>query len=375
MPDRLRNAVLVLSDLHFGVDLLREAELPPVQLPWWKNVFADDIRRFMQKRCASHNIVILMSLPLYINKLLRQMQTEGYEKSEFDQYLLLGDLSTYASGASYNFLRQYLTDSTYWTPGFPKIPALKIPRKKLIAIPGNHDKMLRTNLDIFNIEFARRLGIPPIQPKGSYFVARGATDAEFLFILIDASIYASAETTLSLAAREHLARGEVSANLNAEIDNKLDRLRNGEMVDEAMLRNYSRALKVLLVHYAVDDRMVLGLLPKADAVALPHDCVGLDELVSRLKPDLQLVIHGHLHWPKVYNYEGVQVISATTTTQKGGKNGFFVVKFFESGDVVTEHHRWKENSFSLDDNPDLNVRILNLSNKWTMAKSSGGSED
>jgi 3',5'-cyclic AMP phosphodiesterase CpdA len=362
MSDKLKAAVLILSDLHFGADLLREAEIPPVQRSWWTGFLFRDIRRYMETRCKSHDLAILMSLPRYLRMLIQRMRREGYDRRDFDLYLILGDLSTFANGASYSFLRQYLLEAKYSTPGFPAFPAMKIPTDKLVALPGNHDKMLRKDLEIFNREFASRLGQSiQLQPQRSFFLGRTAGEVEFLFILVDAGIYTSAEGKLDLSAREHLARGEISTELRDEIKSKLSLLRQGEPVDRAALQDYGSVVKVLLVHYAVDVQTVLSRMPNLEELALPHDCRGLSELVTELRPDLNLVIHGHLHWPKVYNYQGVQVVSATSTTQKGEYNGFFVVKFFESGDVFTEHHKWKTNAFSKDDNAELNVPILNLS--------------
>jgi hypothetical protein len=180
---------------------------------------------------------------------------------------------------------------------------------------------------------------------------------EFLFILVEASVYASTEEKLDVSARNHLAKGHVSEDVKQEIKEKLNILKQRGRVDHAVLEDYAGARRILLIHYAVDDKAVLGSDPHFEEFVLPHYCEGLGSLISSLKADLHLVIHGHLHRPKVYNHDGVQVISATTATQKGGYNGFFILKFFASGDVVTEHHKWVVNGFAADLNPDLNVRF------------------
>jgi hypothetical protein len=359
MADSLTAAALVLSDLHFGADLLREAEVPPLQIPWWKTMLAPSVRRYMQTKCKAHDIGILLCLPLYLKKVLHQLRLEGFESSKFNFYLLLGDVSTYANGSSYVFSREYISQTNYSPQGLMPIPALGIPVDKLVMIPGNHDKMLRTNLDIYLQQFANPLGVPgpgPL-PMHSFFLTKNAGDTEFLFILVDASVYASMAETLDLSAREHLAMGRVSKELAQEIQTKLDQLKYGASVDAAKLKNYSLSRKILLVHYAVDDRAVLGSVLPRDELVLPHSCIGLDNLIKDLSGDLHLVVHGHLHCPRIYNHCGVSVISATTTTQKDGNNGFFVLKFYNSGDLITEHHRWVGSGFVLDDNQDLNVRM------------------
>jgi 3',5'-cyclic AMP phosphodiesterase CpdA len=171
MADELRWTALILSDLHFGSHLLREAEIPPLQFPWWKHMLAPAIRRYMETRCKAHDIAIVMQLPLYLKRLLGQLRREeGFKKQEFDFYFFLGDLSTYANGASYSFLRDYISNRTYVASGLTRISALNIPTDKIVMIPGNHDKMLRRNLDIFGRELATPLGLPNgPEPGHSFF--------------------------------------------------------------------------------------------------------------------------------------------------------------------------------------------------------------
>jgi hypothetical protein len=176
-------------------------------------------------------------------------------------------------------------------------------------------------------------------------------------MLVDASIYATVPDKIDLNARRHLAMGEVSKNLANDLDNKLARMRRGESVDAAQLKDFSASRKILLVHSAVNDRAVFGSLLPRDELILPHSCLGLEALVRQLSGSVHMVIHGHLHHPNIYGSNGVNVISAATTSQKNGQNGFFVLKFYTSGDVCTEHHKWVRNGFVLDDNPDLNLRM------------------
>lgn len=357
MADNLKAAALVLSDLHFGADLLREAEVPPLQFPWWRTVLAPSVRRYVQAKCKAHDIGILLCLPLYLKKVLHQLRLEGFGNSKFDFYLLLGDMSTYANGSSYVFLREYISQTNYSPQGLMSIQALGIPIDKLVMIPGNHDKILRTNLDIYLQQFAGPLGLAGPLPMHSFFLTKNVGDTEFLFILVDASVYASIAEKLDHAAREHLAMGRVSEELAQEIETKLDQLKHGAPVDAAKLKSYPLSRKILLVHYAVDDRAVLGSVLPRDELVLPHSCIGLNNLIKNLSRDVHLVVHGHLHCPRIYNHCGVNVISATTTTQKDGNNGFFVLKFYDSGDLLTEHHRWAGSGFVLDTNQDLNVRM------------------
>ena len=91
--------------------------------------------------------------------------------------------------------------------------------------------------------------------------------------------------------------------------------------------------------------------PKTGGRSIPHDCDGLDGFVKDLKDDIQIVVHGHLHAPKLYRHGGVPVIAVSTTTQAdGGENGFYLLKFFASGRARAEHHIWNGRTFCEDPN-------------------------
>jgi len=117
---------------------------------------------------------------------------------------------------------------------------------------------------------------------------------------------------------------------------------------------YASATRILLVHYAVDSGRVCGTGGALNNLLLPHDCKGLDQLVKTLSGDIHLVIHGHLHRPKLYRHADVPIVAASTTTQRGGENGFFVLRFFASGEIAAEHHLWRGTGFVLDSRGELN---------------------
>lgn len=222
---------------------------------------------------------------------------------------------------------------------------MDIPPEKLIVIPGNHDKLLRRDTSIYFSQF-----VCPLQltkgptPQSSYFLSR--------------SIAGTQDRYLDLSCFKHIAGGEVSDTLYVNISSKLKELQRGNAVDSAELSNYANATKILLVHYAVDPWQVHGYMLPLQEWFLPHSCPGLGELIASLRSDLRLVIHGHLHHPKIYNTQGVQVISATTTTQRSRRgNGFFLLKFFASGDIRVEHHKWGKNGFIQDPTSELNMTL------------------
>ncbi len=359
MADSVRNALLVFSDLHFGVDFLREAEIDPVQTPLLLKYAAPKVRRFFEARCKAHDMAILTILPRYLKKVLRFLNQEGFVAPRFDLILLLGDLATYANGGSYTFLREYLMEETFKdSSGKTRRGVGGLHTGDIIPIPGNHDKLLRKSLDLYYAQFCSLLRIEhQPKPQSSFFVSRTINGEEFLFVLLEASNFASEDCKLDFAALSHLASGKVSRQLRCEVLDKFRSLKNEHHVDAARISDYPAARKILLVHYAVDDRVVLGPAPLPQELIVSHHCTGLDSLVESLADTLSLVIHGHLHRAKVYNHCGVPIISATTTSQVQGENGFFVLKFLSSGDIVPDHHKWARNGFAKDDSVDLRTRI------------------
>src|SRR5262252_7671438 len=321
------------------------------------------MRRFFETRCKSHDMAIVMLLPSYLKKVLRQLKSEGIPNQRFDLVILLGDLATYANGGSYSFLRQYLTQHTYTDmSGTNRVGLRGVHNGDFIAIPGNHDKLLRKNLDLYCSNFCCNP-----KPQSSFFTRREINNQEFIFALVEASKYSAEDGKVDFSALSHLAGGEVSKGLQDEIMRKFEKLKRGQSVDEAAIKDYDSARKILLVHYAVDDRVVLGPAPQAHELVVSHRCERLDALISELSNCVDLVLHGHLHRPKIYNHNGVPVIAATTTSQKGGRNGFFVIKFLASGDTVLDHHKWTETGFTRDNRLELSARISRAINRRAAA--------
>ncbi len=127
-------------------------------------------------------------------------------------------------------------------------------------------------------------------------------------------------------------------------------MREGGAVDSAKLvGKYSAASKLMLVHYAVD----IKRLPREKRWQerfLPHDCKGLGEMLIQFRAEFQitLALHGHMHIPYLYNHSSVQVVSATTASEREGPNGLFIIKTIDTGEIRAEHHRWNGLRFTAD---------------------------
>ena len=356
-------AFVLLADLHFGAGPLKQAELPPLAISGLLRRLGirGDLERFFVGRCAAHDLAILKMLPRYLNRLVLQLKAkEDFPGYEFDLTLLLGDLATWPSAETYEFVRDYLSGAGVRITSNRMLPGLGLKSHQIVSIPGNHDKLLQTDLELYGESFVKPLGLDQqIEPRRSVFVHRRVAGRDFLFMLVDASVYGASRLTVNFRARHHLACGEVTESLATELVDKIQRLRMKQVVDGISLDDFSGTFKILVVHYAVDVETVLQGRANPSLYILPHGCVGLDSVVARLAENLDLVVHGHLHVPSVYNVGGVPIIAVGTVSQKGSPtHGFFLLKFARSGQVYAEHHIWRGHGFKKDADPAL-TRTVN----------------
>jgi len=338
---------LVLSDLHFSRDLFEAPELPRLSLSERLRIVLKDaaVTNFFTSRCKGHDIGCVKILPVYLKGLLAQAQ-----RHEFDLCILLGDQVTVPDSKAYAFLRKYLTQQEYrCSDGYIdyRCAGLGFNKEQILAIPGNHDKLLLTNLDFYNGQFRG-----PIELSEEVVAQRCAVSVrkfgsrEFVFVLADANRYATKELHLDVSARNHLASGEITRLLEEDIVTKLRDLKNGSSIEHG-LECFDTACKILLVHYPVEPGR---FNQKMWDRGLPHGCEGLPEFVDKLRDEfrLNIVLHGHLHQPMLYNHEGVQVISATTSSQSGGQIGFYILNVSDTGQISTQHHSWNGAAFAAD---------------------------
>jgi 3',5'-cyclic AMP phosphodiesterase CpdA len=357
----VETAFVLLSDLHFGNNLSESPGIQLLNIPFSYHGTTQKVTDYIVARCRGHYKPCVQRLPRYLKVLLSDLKEDGYQRDKFDLFLLLGDQSTLTHESSYKFLREYLTQDEYETKdadGLERCKGLEIDPGDILAVPGNHDKLLRNSLDLYHDEFTRKAKLlEEVRPQMCSIALRSFADREFVFILLEPSIYCARDLELGSDFRSHLAAGKVSAKLREDVRTKLDILRRyGKLDAQVKLRtNFSDAIKILVVHYAVDGgQFAAGL----DEHILPHECEGLGELVEMLKEEYQLsmALHGHLHRPLLYNFKGVQVISATTATRmdKDGKTGFFLVKVLDSGTIRAEHHVWTGVGYTPDPDKNLN---------------------
>jgi predicted phosphodiesterase len=352
----IETMLLVLSDLHFGHDLYEPPEMPLLSLSGMLGWAAKDttVRNAFVKLCAGHDIACVKKLPFYLRFLISEAKNQGFQRDTFDLCILLGDQVTIPDARSYKFLREYLTQQEYRTSdGYVdyRCSGLGFMGSQILAIPGNHDKLLRTDLELYHREFSMPIELSPrVEPQSCEIAIRKFDRREFVFILVDAGKYATEELRLDGSSREHLAAGEVTSHLDANIRGKLKSLMDRGTVGNVTLQgSYGTAAKIMLVHYPVDyERFKSG--GDWQGRVLPHDCAGLPEMIQSIRKEfhLSMVLHGHLHKPMLYNYEGVQVIAATTAAQQGGDRGFHVLQVSNAGQIHAQHHYWNGTAFAAD---------------------------
>ena len=176
----VETAILLLSDLHFGKDLLDTSLNPLLSVPRKLRKVDAAIMRYYANRCVGHSFQCVSGLPLYLPYLLSRLHLAGYEQSKFDQVWLLGDQATHPSPGAYRFLKEYITQPEYKTQdGRGSCYGLWIPRDTVLAVPGNHDKLLQRDLTIYKEEFAEPMALPKIRERGVSVVIRACFKNRF----------------------------------------------------------------------------------------------------------------------------------------------------------------------------------------------------
>lgn len=357
---------VLLSDLHFGLKPLSEGEtcygeidaITASQDPYFNQI--------IRALCKAHDFTLLDQLPQCIRGLaydegVASYQFRGgsrhYEHYKFDLFIFLGDLVTYPTQSAFSLVSEFIGGRRALRIPFSKeldeVHGLKLLDSEYLMIPGNHDKLLEPDL----AKYYRNLCYPlryPFQPNasGSFMESRVFQGQEFLFVSIDASIYLK-ENQSPMLELSHFAQGNLSSELHEELRRKFISLRQNNRVDKAEIKNWTNTFKILLVHYAVDEKKVLGRFPHPKHYLPPLNCKLLKEFVDCSGGDIDLVLHGHLHKPKLYSQNRIPVVSVPTCTQMGGNQGFYVLRVFQDKKVMLQHYRWNKTGFSRDRNPVL----------------------
>src|SRR5439155_19784149 len=103
----------------------------------------------------------------------------------FDLCLLLGDQATMPTVESYRLLVRCLTKKQRVEGTYIHSNGLGMSLGKLLAITGNHDKLLLSSLDLYNNSFGNSLQLLSMPMNGVLLVKREFKGMEFHFIHLD----------------------------------------------------------------------------------------------------------------------------------------------------------------------------------------------
>jgi len=327
--------------------------LPPLE--YWRLVerarLGDKLEQTVADQCKSHDLEPLRLLRYYLDYLFLILRDDGYSRDDFDLYLFLGDQVTWPLAASFRLFREYVSrEKCVGGDGALQVTCrgLNVRANRLLMVPGNHDKLFQPDLTIYHRLLSVELALTAQPAKKAVFLtSRRFGGRDFVFISIDASDYCETANAVDFNVRTHLARGTVTASIREAVHRQLRTLRDSGSADEASVNDYATATKVLLVHYAPD--LVRATDGKWVGSIVPHECLGLSDLIESLQGEVDLVMHGHLHFPNVYRCGGIPVISIGSTSQIDcARKGFFLLKFFGAPEVRIEHHTWNGRGFVAD---------------------------
>jgi predicted phosphodiesterase len=344
----IESALVFISDLHFGPSFHEETEILPLDWASWIKLFASrgDLDAFFVGKCGSHNKAIVRALPKYLRRLLIGMQrNNSYARETFDQCVALGDLVTWPNPDAFWFFTQYITQdrwrdavssSTLTGLDFKSEPE----RSQITAIPGNHDKMLRQNLNLFDTHVREPLSLEAINPQSATIIRRQIGTLPFVFLAVDASTYTrDPDLRVTRSAKNHLAGGSVSAGLLQQVK---------ALTQEIAAED---GVRVLLIHYPIDFSVASKLSGVAQNFFVRHDVDGINRLLEAIPQGvIHFAAHGHLHSPGFYSSAGFPVLSLGTTFQLNNAiNDFYVVTVSDSRQIRADHHVWTPTGFKHDD--------------------------
>ena len=370
--------IIVLSDLHFGLDIKQPSIVPTVRFRgWWRLLrpLGRYFRKEFQKSCDSHDDLILRRLDYELHRICGT-----HSKTDYDQLIVCGDLATISDKDSYRFLRRFFSRITSDSAGIYGL-GIKNHREKMLAVPGNHDKLFDNNLSYYSDYYGPRdqwKFCAPAQ-NGVHLVGRnlGLQKVPFLFALFDSNHYQPPIYPFDpVATPLRTASGKIYASQLAELANKLDTLDRGYPVDDATKEHFREGKRICVMHHPPDLNfygpktwMTRGSQGSALGQQLiPHGCENIGQLFDTLqKFHFDLVLTGHMHQSRIYKYNGIPVIGCSTSSQlqttalrkRSARNALYVLRFDDQGVTHAECYNWDGSSqFALNKNPAKTRRII-----------------
>jgi 3',5'-cyclic AMP phosphodiesterase CpdA len=278
------SGILHISDLHLGENL------DDCGTPQGEAIKA--IRSIVKKggvEMQAHDPYILATIKTNVQIAARELRLLN---DEFDFVVVSGDISTAANNDErFDFARQFLTGSIAFDTA--QI-GLEIKTDSLICVPGNHDKMGEQSLKRYLAAFSH---LPDVIP---YVKVREAKNGlRFAFYGIDSNLYEEG----------NVAIGHISERNLSWLSNEMGRsFKNEDGID----------IRILVLHHHPCDlnrfrrKSIRGILTKKLT-----RLEGADRLLDICKGWINIILHGHEHFPISFRDERSKciIVSGGTLSQ------------------------------------------------------------
>lgn len=330
-------SILHLSDTHLGARF---------EDAGGKNrKFFTALRKDQSYVMQAHDPTLLLLLPLEFKKIACFNQTRFKKAwpdqpapSFFDKVIVSGDISTDATDKErFEFAHKFLTSEMQLNIGLyskDSSVGLNIPNELLLSLPGNHDKMRQTTLEMFNNAFKHS------PSPANYIQAFRRFGHTVIFLVMDSNAYNEG----------NIAKGEIDFARLSWLIKTLSSLESGIVIDQ---QRYSpeecrQAIKCLVLHHHVCD---LSFKKRFFSIGRNFTkMVGADDLLRTISGRIHVIFHGHEHYPIHFIEEqsGAIVISAGSTSQwhqKVKKNSFYHVTFFTDHAIQIDEYVWTGTGF------------------------------
>ena len=244
----------------------------------------------------------------------------------FDLVFVTGDISTNAgSEERFHFAMKYLTDVVQVSDTFSA--GLKIPSSNLFCVPGNHDKL---GEDTRPSRYSKFFGRLPDSLPYTKTVEIESSKQKFYIYGIDSNLYEEG----------NIAIGKITPETFGWLSEQLSKLASESEIDNGNDQNRALAIRVLLLHHHPADLNPLrrhtfrNFISSLFAERFTRLEEG-DRLLSLCKGRIDLICHGHEHFPVVFpeHTSHCLIVSGGTTSQfyrkeKVSRNSFHALAFY-----------------------------------------------
>ena len=317
-------AFLQLSDLHLGEDAADTGAADRGKLT------LGAIKKYGGLKMQAHDPYIFAMLPSSVRSAARFL---GAANDRFDYCFVTGDLSTSASSdRRFEFARKYLCDEVKIDENY--LVGLGLGESTLFCIPGNHDKLFESDRPERYLKSFAKLPEPPPYKQEIQIPRSGQ---QFLIYAIDSNLYEEG----------NIAIGKIYPSTMAWLAQQFEKTPSdfikGGGVRILVLHHHPADLKPYRkwnLKTFVKSRFRLELTKLQEGDALLDLCVG----------NIDLIIHGHEHFPVVFQNSKAQCVvqSAGTACQfssSGEEQNCFHTLMFFNRKVILSQFNWQKPSF------------------------------